>query len=617
LKSDERLGSGSRYDGEPISKKSKKRRRSGELVVEESAKDHQIPDLLMAISITLEVMISFATLSLKSQEEDESDSMFSTEYMKMVLRSTGEESAKVLGSWLSLSYIIRNHAIVNGRNWLSPFIAIWQLRSSGPEDLIHFSLHCSESSLALLRHFRSQGNMHQEWESEVEQLVARNIMIPARAANVDNGDLDLLNTLTRLSIIQESANAPILFETAIVSMQPRGAHRRRQDNDTWLQAVFTTLREAMPLQRVEENGAAIQCMLDTAMKHNVQFDLSILYAIVSEFAILPVSTNWALISTIVKLDANTFLVPNENKDLLGEVLRRITEACIGSTWVSKQKQIVVNVVVPLMGEFAKARDLSGFIRHWFTQIVAFEELRDQAGSSSLDTFSAWEDDALQEELKKLLEPSLTVQQLIQLLEWLSEEVDKNSNAVCLILEAISGSITSEIFVDAIGLRPYHIMFSNHLSQNLDKRYRWRLWRSLSRTLSWLQPSGVEEFSQLCNQKHAPFDSLSSNLGVAGLLKTVNKHSLGLEILETLRFGCLAWSIAPLGSEMKALAEKLMLNLLQGLAADLKSFSGRLVEAEDLGSEVCGSYQNTLYRGVGWIVWSCVRCVFVENAQVLG
>lgn len=372
----------------------------------------------------------------------------------------------------------------------------------------------------------------------------------------------------------------------------------------------------MPPLRVKENGEAIQCMLDSAMKFNVQFEISILCAIVSEFAVSSSATNWKLISTIVKLDANTFLIPNANQDLLGEVLRRITAACTEPTWAANQKQMVYDVVVPLMGEFAKARDLPGFIRHWFAQVIAFEDLRKQASSTSIETFSVWEDDALQKELKKFLEPSLTVQQLIQLLEWLSGEVEKNPDAVCLILEAISGSIISENFVDAVGLRLYHIMFNHKLPNKLDKRYRWRSWRLLSRTLTWVQPNHVEEISQLWNQNHAPFDGLNRNLRVPSLFQTVEKDTIGLEILEILRFGCVARSNATDGSQIIGLAEKLILDLLQSLAGELKLFLEVLTNNTDLGNESCDTRQNTLNRGAGWMIWSYVQCVFVENVDVL-
>jgi hypothetical protein len=38
--------------------------------------------------------------------------------------------------------------------------------------------------------------------------------------------------------------------------------------------------------------------------------------------------------------------------------------------------------------------------------------------------------------------------------------------------------------------------------------------------------------------------------------------------------------------------------------------------QELGEEICGSTLNTLFRGIGWMLWSCVHCVFVENAKVL-
>ncbi|KAG9242736.1 Urb2/Npa2 family-domain-containing protein [Calycina marina] len=595
------------------SKKSKKRKRSGELVGADTNEQNATSNLLAAIHIAVESMTILALPSVEPAEED-SAAVFSAEFMKLVLRTLGDDSARILGLWLSLSGSHHIYKSIGAQDWISPFIWIWELRFTGSEDLMHFSLHCFQSLLQLLQLLRGQDpTADHDWVSKLEQLVARNIMIPAKATWAENPESDLLSILTKLSIVQQSSNAPLLFEIAIISIQTQ-ATRKRQENYLWIQHVFTTLREAMPVQRIDENGEAAQRMLDIAIKYKVRFELPILYSIVSEFGMLATSTNWTLLSTIIRLDANTFLIQEADKDLSDELLKRITEASVQTTWAVHQRQIVDDVVVPLMGEFAKARDLSGFVRHWFRQVVEFEKLRKQS-EVDVDEFSAWEDEALQKELGRLLEPSLTVQQLLQLVEWTAGKIPESTDASCLILEAISGSVKSENFIDAVGPRLINIILHNAKLAPA-YRHRWRSWRLLSRTLSWIQPSFLEEFSHLAAAGEEPFDALNGVNSVVDYLMTTSKRFSGLESLEFLRCACTAWMIAPEASEMKTLTSNVVLNLLQRLADDVKSFVQDLISGKDLGNESCSLVQNKLSRGEGWLAWASIHCVFVENTAVL-
>ena len=368
-------------------------------------------------------------------------------------------------------------------------------------------------------------------------------MIPAKAAKAADPESDLLNVLTRVSVIQDSANASLLFNVAIRSLQRTGLQRRRPQDNAWIQTVFIVLKDAMPPQRAEANRKAIQRMLESAIVHVVAFDLPLLRSVVLEYALSEGVTDWELLSTIIKLDANTFLILGEEKDLLKEVLGRITAAAIEPTWAGIYGEVVHNVTIPLMKEFAKARDLSGFIRHWYAQLVRFEKLRKDARLFSMPLFSAWEDDTLQLELSKLLEPSLTVQQIDQLLDWLSSEVKTNPDIVCVILEAIGGSITREDVIDDVGLRLYDIMFDDGTSNELNGRYHWRSWRILSRMMVWIEDDEREELSKHWLENKKPFDTLAAKGGSNGLLEMVAGNTAELEILEVLRFLCAAWSSA--------------------------------------------------------------------------
>lgn len=540
---------------------------------------------------------------------------FSAEYMKTVLSTTAEDSAKILGSWL---HLVSRQVPRNGTNWgalTSPFVEIWEIHTAGTEDLMQFSLHCLQPLVSILRS-SWQGRAKGARYLELEQLVARNVINPSKVANTDNAESDLLSTLTKVPVLLDSANACILFDIAVNSLQPNGTRRRRPQDNTWIQTVFTTLKDVMAPKRLQENRNAIRRMLQSVKDHKIFFELAILRSLTVQFVLLDDSTDWALLSTVIKLDANAFLIPNEKQDLIQEVLTRVTTSCIEPTWPGLYDQVVTGVVIPLMNEFAKARNLLGFVRHWYSQLVEFERLRKEAHLYSMSLFSAWEDSDLQAELAKLLEPSLTVQQIEEMLDWLSTEVKVHPDAVCVLLEAVSGAITREEVIDSIGLRLYHIMFDSQSSAKLDQRYHWRSWRILSHALRWLPATEFEELSQLWASKNEPFKALATNNSVGGLIEIVAGNQVELETLEILRLLCTIWGVAQDKCDLQDLIRKPLLNLLQRLISDVKMFPRDLQSDQELGDEICGSNLTTLSRGYGWMIWAFAQCVFVEHPEVL-
>lgn len=327
--------------------------------------------------------------------------------------------------------------------------------------------------------------------------------------------------------------------------------------------------------------------------------------------------DWDLLATVIELDANVFLL-GEGKVLLDQLLEAITKASLSQTWSEIYEKVVSTVLVPLMRAFAKARDLSGFIRHWFSQLVAYETLRDGA---DMALFGAWEDEALQNELQKLMEPSLNVSQIAKILDWLSEEVSEHPNAVCVILEAIAGSVSGEEqVVDAINSRLYHIMFDVNAADKLSSRYRWRSWKIISHTLSWIEMGDLHKLASLWENQAKPFDSLSGFSKSESILKCKPKEKRGLESLEIFKFACSAWTAATKQrrsiASLQSLDGPVVLRLLRAIARDLDDITRDLQADKDLGDELCCAKQKSLERGKGWMIWALTRCLFDEHPDVL-
>ncbi|KAH7336464.1 Urb2/Npa2 family-domain-containing protein [Rhexocercosporidium sp. MPI-PUGE-AT-0058] len=589
-------------------KASKKRRRSGELVTRTSTSEStRLSSLLDAIFSAVNCVVQNTKATSLTLDRERS-SAFSAEYMKTVIRTTAEEASTTLGLWLSLCHtaLPQVGGLASVESWLSPFIEVWNSHITVDAPHLQFSLHTTRPLLNLLRSSKDN-NFPSSWTQQSEILVASNIVIPAKA------DQTLLETLTKASVLQNVGNAPLLFDIAIRAVQPTGSARRRKAPDEkFLQSVFGSLKASMSNVK-GDNGKQICEMLQLAINHKLDLDLAILRNIFSERAV----ADWDILATLIELDANVFLL-DEGTVLLHQLLEAITKASLSLSWSDIQEMVVSTVLVPLMREFAKARDLSGFIRYWFTQLIAYETLRENA---DMALFSAWEDEALQIELQKLMEPSLNVSQIIKILDWLAEEVSEHPDAVCVILEVIAGSISGEEqVVDAVNSRLYHIMFDDNAADKLNPRYRWRSWRIISHTLTWIEMGDLSKLGALWEDKASPFDSLSGLSKSGSILKIKPKDKRGLESLEIFRFACAAWTAATKRrrsvDSLQSLDKPTILGFLRGLAKDISQFITDLQENKDLGDEICGLKQNSLQRGKGWLIWALVRCLFVEHQDVL-
>ncbi len=251
-------------------KSSKKRKRSGEVNTSGPLQPAELPALLNTIYTTIDLVIQ-ATKTLSTVSEVGRSSAFSAEYMRTVTRTTSEQAAKILGSWLSLCHrglqIGIKETQFNIENWLLPFIELWESHIVEDTHLMQFSLNCTRSVLLLLKAVKlGQFSAAQIWETQLEKLVARNIIIPARA--MQETDEGLLGTLTRTSIIQDISNSSVLFDIAIRSIQPHGK-RRRPNEESWLQTAFKTFQDAIPAQKNKQNVDYISAMLQSAIDHKL------------------------------------------------------------------------------------------------------------------------------------------------------------------------------------------------------------------------------------------------------------------------------------------------------------------------------------------------------------
>jgi nucleolar pre-ribosomal-associated protein 2 len=541
-----------------------------------------------------------------SMPESPSSQAFLSEYVKSAIRTSSVEAARILGAWLALSgNQTRSYplALEQRESLLSPFLEIWDSRIPDPEDAKIFSEHCLTPSLKQL----SMSGQLPELEYQLEKLLARSIMVPARTAYGFSKNANLLWSLVGDSVSRNSKFVPIIFSIAIRCILPQGSRPRRPDDTAWLQAVLKVLIEAISGDVSQDKVNAVDQMLLYCIDEKVTLELPFLRLITSQYGLKDGNTSWGLLATIIKLDSNTFLVPSKSCDLLKNMLLRITKASSEAAWPTIVDQVVDDVLVPLMGEFAKARQLTAFIHHWYEQLAEFGNIQ-QPKDRDINHFSAWEDEALRSKLRELLEPSLTTLQIVEIVEWLEEKIKDGKGSAYVLVDAIATAVSSEETMIALQLKLYSLA-ANVQSQNSSyEGYKARLLHLNTVMLHWSYLQRREDTS-------AFGDDLPSLINLLANDHLIPKGDHSLEALEVFRYLCAGWSNGVTGFRSES-----GVKTLSRYIANVRSLVERVVKsiAEDLplGEEQWGSRVTTTARGIGWLTCAHASCILVEYPRVL-
>lgn len=552
------------------SKMSKKRKRKEDPQERTASPNASTGELLRAILSAVD-LIAQSTKAGSIVSDEVRGTEYAAEYMRAVLRTGAEDAAKILGDWLSL---LKKHdlfATTKQQRWISAFIEIWQLHAADENHLTHFSIYCTLPLLSLRDSLSALPTM----SAELEQLVARNIILPAKAAKAANEESTLLADLTKLSIISDSRNAAYLFDVAIRSTQPQISRRRSNVDEAWLQTVFSTLLAAMPRKRAEQNAKALSSMMRSSNDHKVVLNLEVLRAVAQEFALCsPHECEWELLGLTIKLDPNVFLIPVETdqESLLQRMFDKIAVATLHESWSSVEAVVVNDVLIPLMQAFAQARNLVGFIHNWHGQI--HRAIKEEISSSPCP----WEDSRMLEALKPLLEASLSVHQIRQMLAWLSEQDSSHMEATLVITEAVSAAISSEEYVDAVGVKCYHVIFGKENRIRSDNKYYWRTLRTITNTISFGSTVIKNEIAELWSSNAAPFKQFSSYaLGSDNKLVTDSATSF-----EVWKLASTAWSRAREGSKLQEASKQLVLFMLSSLSSEVAQVQSKYHGITDVG-----------------------------------
>lgn len=534
-----------------------------------------------------------------------------SECMKSAIRTSSDEAARILGAWLALCGTQKLPSTIEPDGWLiPPFFEIWDSRVLGPEDDKVFSKHCLNPSLVII----SAAGQQPERKSQLEKRLARNIIVPAKTAYGSSKDADFLVSLVGDAVSRNPGFASILFDIAIRCIQPHGSRPRGADDTAWLQALIGALTEAMNRDLSEESILGLNQILRYCIDHKIALELSFLRLVASQYGLPTGSTNWDLLATIIELDSNAFLILSKPEELLKDVLMRITKESTEAAWPIIVDQVVDKVLTPLMGEFAKARQLTVFIHHWYEQLAEFDKFQ-RSSHKVVKHFTAWEDEALRVMLKELLEPSLTSLQIVEIVDWLVKKTKECLGPACLLLDAVAGAISHEDMRTAVHSTLIEKVINVLVYSGPDDRYKARLLHLNTVVLDW---SSWQDFdgASIADGDSRLFVSLVSEISFPD-----RDHSL--VALEAFRYLCAQWSTgAPRFSDdiqaafRTGAGVETLSNHITSVASHVRKVVEQIAEGRILGEERWGGRIITIKRGMGWLACAYASCILVEYPQVL-
>ena len=500
---------------------------------------------------------------------------FASEHMRAVLRVSPDEVAKMLGpSMYMLSWIIEQRRTLHENRsnepldpfslFLSPMVALWDLRSGGADDLAGqtsnvsskdmpcakaltdrsqqhaFSAQCLMPALHLL--LQCEATKHDVLVSTtthmLEQLIARYVIIPARAAlleiihpgkRLNNGVVaplmeELFHPL-RLECSRELEDdflhgtrdlstgtlvmIPMTFHL-VVRCTPLDTAKRRTAEMPWLENIFIYLARCASISVFAPTSSppaklslrVLEKMLEIAITSEVYLDASTLERIVSAYSGIVSKElsemNWKLVGLCLKLDPNVFLMPFSSTEkgkirpagpgsvFLAPLLAKITS--VG--WRTLQeipvlyRTVLSDIVLPLVAAFAQSRGLDRFIEHWQEQLRISEDSQ----RISIADLTIWEDEELLDLVARLLEPSLTTGQIEKVFHVAYVDLEKqfavnadNVSAMAwvssVIIECIVDGCTKETVTDKLSSTAQVVYYSSlRILQEVPYRVTKLRWR---------------------------------------------------------------------------------------------------------------------------------------------
>lgn len=412
------------------------------------------------------IRVLLSRCELKSLDSPTTHRM-GAEHVKSLFSSSAAETMEILVPWLTIcGFALEQPTVEPPRqqsSWLSTFSALWELHLQSAGDAVEVATHLSGRATRLLGRVAGiprqtslgiDTAVQERWSRDLCRFLTRNLILPARAAFLTRESREVVDIAVDVSRASAQIAFPVLFDLVVRLPVEFGGKASRKDYETWVQVVFDSILHAAKSANRDKSLAAVRTILEMAAERGTALSIDSLRTVCKGYALQPDAHDWSLLLSIVKLNPDVFLLSDDGKQLLDQVLEKTLEpASLSPEDFERASQFVVL----LARGYAQGRDLSTFFRVWLKHLVP---ARRKAGLQPL-----WAQKELADTVARLIQSSLNTNQLADVLEWLSSQTQPaESMARIHILDAISNGISQEDFIDTANMKTFDGVFLDKFSK---------------------------------------------------------------------------------------------------------------------------------------------------------
>ncbi|KLO94798.1 uncharacterized protein Y057_4524 [Fusarium fujikuroi] len=426
---------------------------------------------------------------LRSSATQSSHDKIGAEHIRSLFCTSAADAATLA----SLSLKLCNVALTGGEEqegreyWIETISSIWDFHLQGTDDTLEVAAQLFTPSAAIFSKLEGIDGSHDrvtrdplraKWTIDLENLMHRNLILPARAAFINRQDMEPIARALHAAEKNLETAAPALYFLASSVTDALGEGRLRKGNIDWMKQIFKVVEGS--LRGRENRDKLVQAVLERAAEKSMSIDTNDLRSVCREYALQEDSINWHLTSVIAGCDFDVFKLP-EGESLLETVCER----SVSSELKHQDPESVSKIIQAIAQVYRTGRDFAGFLKLWFQQLCKVEKKKTKTASPWLQVGQEKQENT---SFESLIEKEMSPQQLLEILEWVKEE-KLHSRALCLFLDCIAQGIRSETYVDAVGSKLFDLVSQVKKTSSTLTALKWGV---VSKTISWVTPQSRAE-----------------------------------------------------------------------------------------------------------------------------
>ncbi|KAM0264766.1 hypothetical protein ACHAQJ_000591 [Trichoderma viride] len=482
---------------------------------------------------------------------------------------------------------------VEGReDWIVTVSRIWDLHLQGDKDALEIAIHLFRPAAAILRQLEPsiQGQkttineaLATRWSADLQRFMHRNFILPARTYFWNRQDFEIIMRALDVSNDKTRTSAPVLYFLAAGMPDGSTESDTRRINAIWMDRIFKAVEEQ--IRTKPDRNILIKQILAQAVEKSLTIDAGDLRQVCRNYGLESDRIDWSLLANAATCNPDIFQMSDQGTALLNEICVQSIDQTPGSDAYKDQ----LDLIAAIKKSFQTRRDLSGFLRLWFSQLCLTEKQKLVSNSPWFDVGRKADQE---NSISSLIESDLSPHQLLTIIEWLGEqESGSYPQSLCLFTSIIAQGLHGESYIDAVGLKLFDLV--SQLKSSSKTALKWRV---VSKTISSASP---EERNNVWAQAK---DQLSKLLR-KGTIKSA-------ETFEALKCCYQAWDSMSQDEEIvdepAKLIEKFTRRLVEELAShDILEIT-KLSASLDLGVTLEFDEELALQQYLAWYVLGSSR-----------